>query len=124
MGIVFFCQPRVGILKILYIKILYIIRVAFIGQLRFVFIQIFTLGVVIAILLRFLEGRALWGCLSDQYVPQNDSLDDKIKIPATPNGTAGISFVIQLNYKFAIFLFTNSLKSLPFSRFFESSARS
>ena len=28
------------------------------------------------------------------------------------------------NYNFSIFLFTNSLKSLPFSKFFESKARS
>ena len=28
------------------------------------------------------------------------------------------------NYNFSIFLLTNSLKSLPFSKFFESSARS
>ena len=29
-----------------------------------------------------------------------------------------------LDYSFSIFLLTNSLKSLPFSKFFESSARS
>ena len=28
------------------------------------------------------------------------------------------------NYNFSIFLFTNSLRSLPFSKFFESNARS
>ena len=36
----------------------------------------------------------------------------------------GFSYSLILDYNFSIFLFTNSLKSLPFSRFFESSARS
>ena len=52
-----------------------------------------------------------------------------MKIPATPiiKSVAGIivsNSQILDNQSFSMFLFTNSLRSLPFSKFFESNARS
>ena len=53
-----------------------------------------------------------------------DKEKNQSRSQANPCLAAAFTMSVTNYYSFSIFLFTNSLKSLPFNKFFESKARS